>query len=73
MYIRTNIVPMYKLHFDYIKNKYGNQSRLLFTDTDSLIYEIEAKMFMTVLVTIEKCLMLVIIHLSQNIKMIQRH
>ena len=64
---------MYKLHFDYIKNKYGNQSRLLFTDTDSLIYEIEPKMFMTVLVTIKKCLMLVIIHLSQNIKMIQRH
>ena len=28
-------VLMYKFHYDYIKNKYGNDSRLLFTDTDS--------------------------------------
>ena len=27
-------VLMYKFHYDYIKNKYGNNSRLLFTDTD---------------------------------------
>ena len=27
-------VLMYKFHYDYIKNKYGNDSRL-FTDTDS--------------------------------------
>ena len=32
---------MYELHFDYIKNKYGNKSRLLFIDNDSLMYEIE--------------------------------
>ena len=32
-------VLMYKLHYDYIKNKYGDNSRLLFTDTDSLMYE----------------------------------
>ena len=36
-------VLMYKLHFDYIKNKYGNNSRLLFTDTDSLMYEIKTE------------------------------
>ena len=33
-------VLMYEFHYDYIKNKYGNNSRLLFTDTDSLMYEI---------------------------------
>ena len=34
-------VLMYKFHHDYIKNKYGNNSRLLFTYTDSLMYEIK--------------------------------
>ena len=32
---------MYEFHYDLLKNKYGNNSRLLFTDTDSLIYEIK--------------------------------
>ena len=30
-------VIMYELHHDYIKNKYRNNSRLLFTDTNSLM------------------------------------
>ena len=30
---------MYGFYWDHIKNKYGNKSRLLFTDTDSLICE----------------------------------
>ena len=34
---------MYKFHYDYIKNKYNNSSRLLFTDTDSLMCEIKTK------------------------------
>ena len=30
---------MYEFHYDYNKNKHGNNSRLFFTDTHSLIYE----------------------------------
>ena len=36
-------VLMYKFHFDYITNKYDNKSKLLFTGTDSLMYEIKAE------------------------------
>ena len=36
-------VLMYKLHYDYIKNKYDNSSRQLFTDIDILMYEIKTE------------------------------
>ena len=39
---------MYKFHYDNIKNKYSNNTRLLFTDTDSLMYEIKTKMSMKI-------------------------
>ena len=32
---------MYKFHFDYVCNKYD--AKLLFTDTDSLVYEINSE------------------------------
>ena len=36
-------VLMYEFHYDYIKKRYGNNSRLLFADTDSLMYEDKTK------------------------------
>ena len=34
---------MHEFHYDYIKNKYDNDSKLFFTDTDSLINEIKTE------------------------------
>ena len=34
---------MYEFHYDWIKNKCGNNSKPLFGDTDSLIYEIKTE------------------------------
>ncbi len=36
---------MYDFHYDYVKKDYGQKAKLLFTDTDSLCYEIETEDF----------------------------
>ena len=62
---------MYEIHYDYIKNKYDNKSKLLFTDTDSLMYEIKTEDVYEDFGRNKEMLILVIIRLSQNTMMIQ--
>ena len=41
MYFRIKQSINVWIHYDYIKNKYGNNPWLLFIDTDNLMYEIK--------------------------------
>ena len=59
-------VLMYDFHYDCIKNKYGSNSRLLFTDFESLMYKIK-----TGDIYEDFDLILVVIQLGQCIMMIQ--
>ena len=35
------VLLMYEFYYQYIKNRYDNKSKLLFTETDSLMYKIK--------------------------------
>ena len=43
--LSTSKILMYEFHYDYVKPKWGENAKLLFTDTDSLCYEIRTKDF----------------------------
>ena len=60
-------VLLYEFHYNYNKNKHGNNSRPLFIDPDSLMYEDVYDDFSNV----NKCLTSVIIQLSKNILITQ--
>ena len=64
-------VLMYEFHYDYTKNEYGNNLRVLFTDADNVMYEIKTKNFMKISERIKKCLILAMIHISPNVMVTQ--
>ena len=54
-------VLMYEFHYCHIKNKYDNKSKLLFTDSDSLMYDIKTEDVYEHFNSDKKCLILVVI------------
>ena len=69
--LKLSKVLLYEFHYNYIKNKHSNNSRLLFSDTDSLMYGIETEDFYKGFSNDKEILIFVIIQLNQNIMIIQ--
>ena len=42
--LQLNKLLMYEFHHNYIKNKYGNNSKLFLRDNDNLMYELKMSM-----------------------------
>ena len=68
--LKLSKVLMYKFHYDYIQSNYGNSSRLLFTYTDSLIYEIKTEDVYEDFSSNKEILVLVFIQPNQSTTMI---
>ena len=69
--LELSTVLMYKFHYDYIKDEFGNNSKLLFTITHSLMYEIKTEDVYENFNSDEEMLILLIIRLSQNTVIVQ--
>ena len=69
-FVATLVLKFKKIQSD-DKTLYRNKSRLLFTDTDNLVYEIKTEDVYEDFSNVRKCFILVIIRLSQNTTMIQ--
>ena len=64
-------VMVYKFHYDYNENNYGSKSRLLFTDTERLMYQVKTEDIYENFSRDKATLDLVTIALSQNVVMVQ--
>ena len=42
-FLELSKVLIYEFYYDFIKNKYNNESKLLFTNIDSLMYEMRTE------------------------------
>ena len=69
--LELSIVLMYEIHYDYIKNIYGNNSSLLLRDTDSLMYVIKNEDAYEDFSSNKEMLIFVIIQVSQNTIIVQ--
>ena len=58
--LESTKVLIREFHYDYHKNKYDNKSKLLFTNTDSLMYEIKNKDVYEDFSSNKKCLISVV-------------
>ena len=73
MHIRFKEIINLRVPYDYIKNKYDSKSKLLFTDTDSVTYEMKTEDVYGDFSNDKEMLISVIIELSQNTMIIERN
>ena len=52
---------MYEIHYKYRTAKYGSGAKLLFTETDSLVFKLRQMMFMKIFMKARVSLILLII------------